>query len=159
MGTVNMRATDAALAILTGKDLAPGTIPDGAIAKYQKPYIGRKRKGSSVVMLITMGEDKSLVSVCFYTAPWQIDKEIVTALNKVLKNKGLDGDMKLRHPGLEGIGIDKSALTSHRDCVQKMGWVATQDSCHGAQQLVGMVKCLSPELLTSHLHATTTSAR
>ena len=32
-----------------------------------------------------------------------------------------------------------------------MGWVATPDSCHGAANLVNMVKGLSAELLTSHL--------
>ena len=103
-------------------------------------------------MLIAKDEDKSVVSVCFYKVPWQIDKQIATALNKVSKNKGLDGDMKLRHPGLEWIGIDKSALTSHCDYVQKMGWVATTPgSGHGVTQLVGMVKGLSSELLTSRL--------
>ena len=131
MGTINMGATDASLSVLTGKDLAQGILPDDAIAKFQKPYVGRKRNAGSVVVLIAKGEDKSVVSVCFYTAPWQIDKQIATALNKVPKNKGLDGDMKLRHPGLEWIGIDKSALTSHCDYVQKMGWVATPGSCHG----------------------------
>ena len=59
--------------------------------------------------------------------------------------------MKKRHVGLEWIGIDKSTLTSHCDYVEKMGWVATPGSCHGAANLVNMVKGLSAELLTSHL--------
>ena len=151
MGTINMCATDASPSVLTGNDLALGILPDDAIVKYQKPYVGRKRNAGSVVVLVAKDEDKSVVSVCFYKVPWQIDKQIATALNKVSKNKGLDGDMKLRHPGLEWIGIDKSALTSHCDYVQKMGWVATPGSCHGAIQLVCMVKGLSPELLTSRL--------
>ena len=85
-------------------------------------------------MLLAKGQDKSVVSVCFYTSPWpcQIGKKIVEALNTVAKVKGPDGDMKQRHHGLEWIGIDKGALTSHCDYVEKMGWVATPGSCHGA---------------------------
>ena len=49
------------------------------------------------------------------------------------------------------IGIDKGALTSHCDYVEKIGWVATPDSCHGAAQLANITKDLSAELLTSHL--------
>ena len=70
-----------------------------------------------------------------------------------MKVKGFDANTKKRHVGLGWIGIDKGALTSHCDYVEKMGWVATPGSCHGAaQQLVSMVKGLSAELLlTSHL--------
>ena len=76
---------------------------------------------------------------------------IVEALGEVAKVKGFEGSMKKRHPGLECIGIDKGALTEDCDYLEKMGWVATPDSCHGAANLVSMAKKLSAELLTSHL--------
>ena len=154
MGTINMGATDASVSLLTCKDLAQGILTTGnAIAKFQTKYVGRKRNAGSVAMLLTRGQDKSVVSVCFYTSPWpwQIGKKIVEALNTVTKVKGLDSDMKQRHPGLEWISIDKGALTSHFGYVEKMGWVSPLDSCHGAAQLANMVKGLSAELLTSHL--------
>ena len=151
MGTINMRATDETVKELTGKDLAQGIMTAKAIVKFQKKYVGLKRNAGAVVMLLAKGEDKSVQSACFYTSPWQIGKKIVEALDEVAKAKGHEGNMKKRHVGLEWIGIDKSALTSHCDYVEKMGWVATPDSCHGAANLVNMVKGLSAELLTSHL--------
>ena len=132
MGTINMGATDASVSVLTGKDLAQGILTGNAIVKFQKKYVGRKRSAGAVVMLLAKGEDKSVVSVCFYISPWQIGKKIVKALSTVAKVKGLGGDIKQRHPGLEWIGIDKGALTSYCDYVEKMGWVATPGSCHGA---------------------------
>ena len=80
-----------------------------------------------------------------------IGKKIAEALGEVAKAKGFEGSMKKRHVGLEWIGIDKGALTQDCDYVEKMGWVATPDSCHGAANLVSMAKGLSAELLTSHL--------
>ena len=151
MGDINMRATDKAVKELTGKDLPRGILPAKAVVKFKKEYEGRKRNAGSVVMMLAKGEDKSVQSVCFYTAPWQIGKKIVEALDEVAKVKGFEGTMKKRHPGLEWIGIDKGALTQDCDYVEKMGWVATPDSCHGAANLVNMAKGLSAELLTSHL--------
>ena len=90
-------------------------------------------------MMLAKGEDKSVQSACFYTAPWQIGKKIAEALDEVAKVKGFEGNMKKRHPGLEWIGIDKGALTEDCDYLEKMGWVATPDSCHGAANLDSMV--------------------
>ena len=151
MGTINMSATDASVSELAGKDLPQGIMTAKAIVKFKKEYVGRKRNSGAVVMLLAKGEDKSVQSVCFYTSPWQIGEKVVEALDEVAKAKGLDANMKKRHVGLEWIGIDKGALTSHCAYVEKMGWVATPGSCHGAAQLVNMVKGLSAELLTSHL--------
>ena len=81
----------------------------------------------------------------------QIGKKLVEALDEVAKVKGFEGTMKKRHPGLEWIGIDKGSLTQDCDYVEKMGWVATPDSCHGAANLANMAKGLSAELLPSHL--------
>ena len=151
MGDINMRATDNAVKEITGKDLPRGILPGKAVVKFKKDYSGGKRNAGSVVMMLAKGEDKSVQSVCFYTAPWQIGKKIVEALDEVAKVKGFEGNMKKRHPGLEWIGIDKSRLTEDCDYIEKMGWVATPDSCHGAANLVNLVKKLSAELLTSHL--------
>jgi len=151
MGDINMRATDNAVKEITGKDLPHGILPGKAVVKYQKDYSGGKRNAGSVVIMLAKGEDKSVQSVCFYTAPWQIGKKIVEALDEVAKVKGGEGNMKKRHPGLEWVGIDKSRLTENCDYIEKMGWVATPDSCHGAANLVNLVKKLSAELLTSHL--------
>ena len=151
MGDINMRATDEAVKELTGKDLPRGILPAKAFVKFKKEYEGRKRNAGAVVMMLAKGEGKSVQSACFYTAPWQIGKKIAEALGEVAKAKGLEESMKKRHVGLEWIGIDKGALTQDCDYVEKMGWVATPDSCHGAANLVNMVKGLSAELLTSHL--------
>ena len=131
MGDINMRATDNAAKEITGKDLPRGILPAKAVVKFEKKYEGRKRNAGSVVMMLAKGEDKSVQGVCFYTAPWQIGKKIVEALDEVAKVKGFEGNMKKRHPGLEWIGIDKGALTQDCDYVEKMGWVATPGSCHG----------------------------
>ena len=69
MGTINMGATEASVSELTGKDLAQVILVGNAIAKFQKKYVGRKRNAGSVAMLLARGQDKSVVSVCFYTSP------------------------------------------------------------------------------------------
>ena len=151
MGDINMRATEKAVKERTGKDLPRGILPAKAVVKFEKKYEGRKRNAGSVAMMLAKGEDKSVQSVCFYTAPWQIGKKLVEALDEVAKVKGFEGTMKKRHPELEWIGIDKGSLTQDCDYVEKMGWVATPDSCHGAANLANMAKGLSAELLPSHL--------
>ena len=121
MGTINMSATDASVSELTGKDLPRGIMTAKAIMKFKKEYIGRKRNAGAVVMLLAKGEDKSVQSTCFYTSPWQIGKKVVEALDEVTKAKGFDANMKKRHVGLEWIGIDKGALTSHCRTVTTSG--------------------------------------
>lgn len=61
--------------------------------------------------------------------------------------------MKLRHKGVDWVGIDKSALTSRCPYLEKMGWFATAGSCKGAKELVNLIKSLSSELLTANLAA------
>ena len=126
MGTINMRATDESVSELTGKDLPQGIMPAKAVVKFKKEYVGRKRNAGAIVMLLAKGEEKSMQSVCFYTSPWEIGKKVVEALDEVAKVKGFEANMKKRHVGLEWIGIDKGALTSHCDYVEKMGWVAIE---------------------------------
>ena len=89
----------------------------------------------------------------FKTEPWQIGKAVVNTMNKTAKDKGKEPDMKARHKGIDWIGVDKSALTSHCPYLEKMGWFATADSCKGAKELVNMIKALSAEVLTSNLAA------
>ena len=89
----------------------------------------------------------------FKTEPWQIGKSIINSINKAAKAKGKEPEMKLRHKGIDWVGIDKSALTSHCHYVEKMGWFATADSCKGATELVQLIKSLSSELLTANLAA------
>jgi hypothetical protein len=151
MGDVNMRGTEKSVKERTGKDLPRGILSPKAVLKFMQKYGGSKRNAGAVVLLIAKGEDKSIISVCFYTAPWQIGKKLVEAIDQVAKRKGFEGNMKKRHPGLEWIGIDKGGLAQDSDYLEKMGWVATPDSCHGAENVVNMVKGLSAELLTSHL--------
>ena len=61
--------------------------------------------------------------------------------------------MKVRHKGIDWVGIDKSALASHCPYVEKMGWFATAGSCKGAKELVQLIKSLCSELLTANLAA------
>ena len=104
---INMRATEKAVKERTGKDLPRGILPAKAVVKFEKKYEGRKRNAGSVAMMLAKGEDKSVQSVCFYTAPWQIGKKLVEALDEVAKVKGFEGTMKKRHP-------DSSASASTR---------------------------------------------
>ena len=55
------------------------------------------------------------------------------------KGKGKEPEMKVRHKGIDWVGVDKSALTSHCPYVEKMGWFATADSCKGAKELVQLI--------------------
>ena len=90
----------------------------------------------------------------FKTEPWQIGKSTINSTNKVAKGKGnKEPDMKVRHKGIDWVGVDKSALASHCPYVEKMGWFATADSCKGAKELVQFTKSLSSELLTANLTA------
>ena len=89
----------------------------------------------------------------FKTEPWQIGKSIINSTNKAAKNKGKEPEMKVRHKGIDWVGIDKSSLTSHCPYLKKMGWFATADSCKGAKELVSLIKSLSSELLTANLAA------
>ena len=61
--------------------------------------------------------------------------------------------MKVRHKGIDWVGVNKPALLSHCPYVEKMGWFATADSCKGAKELVQLIKSLSSELLTANLAA------
>ena len=50
---------------------------------------------------------------------------MLEALNKAAVEKGLSGEFNQRYDGIDWIGNDKAALTSHCDYLEKMGWFCT----------------------------------
>ena len=136
-----------------GVDCPPGCFPAEVIVKYQKKYTGSRTKLGSVVIQLTKDVDDAIVCMLFKTEPWQIGKSIINSINKAAKGKGKEPEMKVRHKGIDWVGVDKSALTSHCPYVEKMGWFATADSCKGAKELVQLIKSLSSEILTANLAA------
>ena len=109
MGDVNMRGTEKSVKERTGKDLPRGILPAKAVLKFEKKYEGSKRNAGSVVLMLAKGEDKSVISVCFYTAPWQIGKKLVEAIDQVAKRKGFEGSMKKRHCDSSGSASTRAA--------------------------------------------------
>ena len=87
----------------------------------------------------------------FKTAPWQIGKPVLEALNKAAASKGLPGEFKQRYDGIDWIGVDKAALTSHCDFLGKMGWFCTPNSCKTTEQMVHVTKSLSSDVLGPHM--------
>ena len=87
----------------------------------------------------------------FKTAPWQIGKPVLEALNKAAVAKGLSGEFKQRYDGIGWIGIDKAALTSHCDYLATMGWLCTPDSWKSADQMVHVIKSLSADVLNANM--------
>ena len=136
-----------------GVDCPPGVFTPEVIVKYQKRYEGTRTNLGSAVIQLTKDENDAIVCMLFKTEPWQIGKSTINSTNKAAKAKGKEPDMKVRHRGIDWVGVDKSALTSHCPYVEKMGWFATADSCKGAKELVGLIKTLSSELLTANLAA------
>ena len=153
LGTVNVAATQRNVGQIMGVDCPPGCFPAEVIVKFQKKYIGGRTKLGSVVIQLTKDEHDAIVCMLFKTEPWQIGKSIINSINKAAKGKGKEPEMKVRHKGIDWVGVDKSALTSHCPYVEKMGWFATADSCKGAKELVQLIKSLSSELLTANLAA------
>ena len=136
-----------------GMDCPPGAFTPEVAVKYQKRYEGTRTNLGSVVIQLTKDEHDAIVCMLLKTEPWQIGKAIINSINKSAKSKGKDAEMKVRHKGIDWVGVDKSALTSHCPYVEKMGWFATADSCKGAKELVALIKALSSELLTANLAA------
>jgi hypothetical protein len=153
LGTVNVAATQRTVGQIMGVHCPPGVFAPEVIVKYRKPYGGSRTNIGSVVIQLTKDEQDAIVCMLFKTEPWQIGKSIINSINKAAKAKGKEPEMKVRHKGIDWVGVDKSALTSHCPYVEKMGWFATADSCNGAKELVGLIKSLSSELLTANLAA------
>ena len=121
--------------------------------KFQKKYVGGHTNLGSAVLQPTKDEHDAIVCMLLKTEPWQIGKRIINSINKAAKGKGKEPEMKVRHKGIDWVGVDKSALTSHCPYLEKMGWFATADSCKGAKELVQLIKSHSSELLTADLAA------
>ena len=153
LGTVNVAATQRTVGQVMGIDCPPGVFTPEVVVKYQKRYEGTRTNIGSVVIQLTKDEHDAIVCMLFKTEPWQIGKAIINSLNKSAKSKGKDAEMKVRHQGIDWVGVDKSALLSHCPYLEKMGWFATADSCKGAKELVALIKALSSELLTANLAA------
>ena len=153
LGAVNVAATQRTVGQIMGVDCPPGCFPPEVIVKFQKKYTGGRTNLGSVVLQLTKDEHDAIVCMLFKTEPWQIGKSIINSINKAAKGKGKEPEMKVRHKGIDWVGVDKSALTSHCPYVEKMGWFATADSCKGAKELVQLIKSLSSELLTANLAA------
>jgi hypothetical protein len=153
LGTVNVAATQRTVGQIMGVHCPPGVFTPEVIVKYRKTYGGSRTNLGSVVIQLTKDEQDAIVCMLFKTEPWQIGKSIINSINKAAKAKGKEPEMKVRHKGIDWVGVDKSALTSHCPYVEKMGWFATADSCNGAKELVGLIKSLSSELLTANLAA------
>ena len=153
LGQVNVAATQRTVGQVMGNDCPPGVFTPEVVVKYRKEYVGSRNNLGSVVIQLTKDEQDAIVCMLFKTEPWQIGKAIINSINKSAKAKGKDAEMKVRHKGIDWVGIDKSALTSHCPYVEKMGWFATADSCKGAKELIALIKALSSELLTANLAA------
>jgi hypothetical protein len=151
MGDVNLKTTTEHMRAQTGRDLVYGLVPDNAIIKTKIMYNKSKAKIGSNVILLTKDEDKGIVSVCWYTNPWQIGGEVVKVLNKRASDNGSGEDFKARFPGGHWVGIDKDRLTYSLPYIQKLGWIATPDTCGSAAGVVDFIKELSIELLNSNL--------
>jgi len=137
---VNKAATTASMSGETGRDLPYGVIPSESTVKFKKIYDGGKPNLGYIVVLVVKDEDMALVSMSFKTVPWQIGKPVLEAMNKIAVAKGLAGEVKQRYDGIDWIGIDQAALTSHCSYLEKMGWFFTPDSCKGADQMVHVTK-------------------
>ena len=153
LGTVNVAATQRTVGQIMGINCPPGVFTPEVVVKYQKPYGGSRTNLGCVVIQLTKDEHDAIVCMLFKTEPWQIGKAIINSINKSAKSKGKDPEMKVRHKGIDWVGVDKSSLLSHCPYVEKMGWFATADSCGGAKELVQLIKSLSSELLTANLAA------
>ena len=151
MSTINLKTTTEHMRAQTGRDLVYGLVPDNAIIKTKILYNKSKAKIGSNVILLTKDEDKGIVSVCWYTNPWQIGGEVVKVLNKRASDNGSGEDFKARFPGGHWVGIDKDRLTYSLPYIQKLGWIATPDTCGSAAGVVDFIKELSIELLNSNL--------
>ena len=151
MGEINMKTTSEHMRAQMGRDLVYGLAPDNAVIKtkilYQKP----KASIGSNVILLTKDEDKGIVSVCWYMNPWQIGGEVVKVLNKRASDSGFGEDFKARFPDAHWIGIDKDRLTYSLPYLQKLGWIATPDTCGSAEGVINFIKELSIKLLNSNL--------
>ena len=134
-----------------GRDLPYGAIPNEPTVKFKNAYDGGKPNLGYIAVLVVKNEDMALVSMSFKTVPWWIDKPGLEALNKVAVAKGLAGEFKQRYDGIDWIGIDKAALTSHCSYLEKMGWFCTPGSCKGADQMVHVIKSLSADVLSANI--------
>ena len=143
LGTVNVAATQRTVGQIMGVDCPPGCFPPEVIVKFQKKYTGTRTNLGSVVIQLTKDGHDAIVCMLFKTEPWQIGKSIINSINKAAKAKGKEPEMKVRHKGIDWVGVDKSALTSHCHYVEKMGWFATADSCKGAKELVQLIKWMT----------------
>ena len=150
IGRVNTVATTANMAGETGRDLPYGIIPNEATVKFKKYYVGGKPNLGYIVVLVGKDEEMALVSMSFKTVPWQIGKPVLEAMNKLAIAKGFSGEFKQRYDGIDWIGIDKAALTSHCSYLEKMGWFCTPDSCKGADQMVHVIKSLAADVLSAN---------
>ena len=121
LGTINVAATQRTVGQVMGNDCPPGVFKPEVIVKYRKHYEGTRTNLGSVVIQLTKDEHDAIVCMMFKTEPWQIGKAIINSINKSAKSKGKDAEMKVRHKGIDWVGVDKSALTSHCPYVEKMG--------------------------------------
>jgi len=102
MGTINLKTTTENMRAQTGRDLDYGLVPDNAIIKTKILYNKSKAKIGSNVIIVTKDEEKGIVSVCWYTNPWQIGGEVVKVLNKRVRRwlrRGLQGALPGRALG------------------------------------------------------------
>ena len=126
----------------TGRDLPYGVIPNEPMVEFKKIHMGGKANLGQIAVLVVKDENMALVSMSFETAPWQIGKPVIEALNKAAVAKGLEGEFKQRYDGIDWTGIDKAALASHCAYLEKIGWFCTPNSCKGADQVVHVIKLL-----------------
>ena len=148
---MNTVATTASISGETGRDLPYGVIPNESTIKFKKLYVGGKSNLGYIDIRVVKDEDMALVSMSFKTVPWQIGKPVLEALNKAVVVKGLSGEFKQRYDGIDWIGIDKAALTSHCDYLEKMGWFCMPDSFKSTDQMVHVIKSLSADVLGANM--------